>query len=504
MRRAVHRIERRRGAVLVAVLALTTAFRLPYLWAPLSSDEGGFLLVAHQWGTTDGSLYGNQWVDRPPGLILLFGFADLLSGPLGDRVALRLVALVLALVAVAAAWYAGRAVGGTRGALAAALVMCAVTSTPAFSGPRMATVFPAVVFAAVTVALALAAAYEVTSPRVRAALAAGAGVTGVVAVLMKQNVVDGLVFAAVLWAMSGRRGWKLAAAGAAGASLPLLATLVWAVTGPGLGGLWEAMYGFREQAAEVIISSSSVAPELRMRLFVLALVGTGAFLLGVLTVWGAVRERRRPVAVATLAVLACAVVGIVGGGSWWRHYALQLALPLALGAALAVRSGLLRTTRVAVALALVATFVAVAWRTPAALEGRPTSGTAVGEWIGERTEPGDAGLVAYGSPQVLRVAGLFAPYPYSWSLPVRVLDPDLDEMTALLAGPEAPEWLVEMGSFTWWGIDTDAFNRVVATRYREVADVCGHRVYLRSDVERDVGSGTSWCPALYGRTTPGS
>ena len=111
-------------------------------------------------------------------------------------------------------------------------------------------------------------------------------------------------------------------------------------------------------------------------LFALALVGTGALLLGGLTVWAAVRERRRPVAVATLAVLACAVVGIVGGGSWWRHYALQLALPLALGAALAVRSGLRRTTRAAVALALAATFVAVAWRAPAALEGRPSSGTA--------------------------------------------------------------------------------------------------------------------------------
>ena len=85
---------------------------------------------------------------------------------------------------------------------------------------------------------------------------------------------------------------------------------------------------------------------------------------------------------------------------------------------------------------------------------------------------------------------------------VTALSGTADEI--LLAGPEAPEWLVEMGSFTWWGIDTETFNQVVSTRYRRVAEVCGHRVYLRSDVVRDVGTETSWCPALYGRTTPGS
>ncbi|MGH1562549.1 hypothetical protein [Mumia sp. DW29H23] len=495
--------ESGRGPVLVGVLALTALFRLPYVWSPLSSDEGGFLLVAHQWGTTDGSLYGNQWVDRPPGLLVLFRLADLGSGLLGDRVALRLVALVLALVAVAAAWFAGRVVGGARGALAASLVMAAVTSTPVFSGPRLMTAMPAVTFVTVCVALTLAATYEATTPRARASLAAAAGVAGATALMMKQNFADGFVFAAVLWLLVGRRGWKLAAACAAGAALPLLATLWWAAAGPGVGALWEAMYGFREQAVGVILGSSTVGPEARMRVFALALLGSGAVFLAAVTVWAGVRERRRPIAVATLAVAAYAVVGIAGGGSWWRHYALQLALPLSLGAALAIRSGLVRVVRVTVGLTLVSTLVGVLWLAPAAVQGRPSSGTAVGEWIRERAVAGDAGLVAYGSPQVLRVAGLYAPYPYSWSLPVRVRDPDLEQMTALLDGAHAPEWLVEMGSFTWWGIDTAAFDDAVATRYREVADVCGHRVFLRADVVRDLGA-TTWCPSLYGRTTPES
>ncbi|KAA1423594.1 hypothetical protein FE697_008340 [Mumia zhuanghuii] len=497
-------LESGRWSVLAAVLALATLFRLPYAWAPLSSDEGGFLLVAHQWVTTEGSLYGNQWVDRPPGLLIVFRAADVLSEALGDRLALRLVALALVVVAVVAAWFAGGVVAGSRGAVAAALTLTALTSTPVFSGPRLTTGLPGVALVAVGVACALSATYDARGRRGRALLAAAAGAAGASALLMKQNYADGLVFALVLWTVAGARGRRLILPGAAGAAVPLLATLWWAATGPGVGAVWEALYGFREQALSVILSSSTVAPAERALTFALAVVASGAALLAGVTVWTIVRERRHAVAIATLALLGWAVFGIVGGGSWWRHYALQLAVPLALGAALAVRSGLLRTVRVAIALSLVSTLVAVAWLTPALVRGWPSSGTAAGEWIHDHASPGDSGLVAYGSPQVLRVGGLAAPYEYSWSLPTRVRDPDLVEMTAVLSGADAPEWLVEMGSFTWWGIDTDAFRSVVASRYREVADVCGHRIYLRIDVRRDIAGPTRWCPDLFGRTTGSS
>ncbi|WP_370619016.1 hypothetical protein [Mumia sp. Pv 4-285] len=503
-RAVVRWVESGRGSVLLGVLALMTLFRLPYVWAPLSSDEGGFLLVAHQWGATDGSLYGNQWVDRPPGLLLVFRAADVLSEALGDRVALRLVALLLAAVAVVAAWFAGRTLGGARGAVAAALVVTALTSTPMFSGPRLMTALPGVTLVAVSVALALAATYEARTARAQVLLAAAAGAAGASALLMKQNFADGIVFAAVLWVVAGARGRRLVLPGVAGAAVPLLLTLWWAATGPGVGTLWEALFGFREEALSVILSSSTVAPAERALVFGLAILASGAALLAGVTVWAIVRERRRAAAIATLALLGWAVFGIAGGGSWWRHYALQLAVPLALGAALAMRSGLIRTVRVAVSLALAATLVAVAWLAPAAVRDWPSSGTAAGEWIHDHARPGDSGLVAYGSPQVLRVGGLFAPYEYSWSLPIRVRDPDLVQMTAVLSGADAPEWLVEMGSFTWWGIDTAAFREVVATRYREVADVCGHHIYLRIDVRRDLEGLTEWCPDLYGRTTGSS
>ncbi|MFD1826457.1 hypothetical protein [Mumia zhuanghuii] len=504
MRRVVRWLESGSRSVLLAVLAVTTLLRLPFLWAPLSSDEGGFLLVADQWGTTGGELYGNQWVDRPPGLLVVFRLADAASGVLGDRVALRLVALALALVAVAAAWYAGRAIAGARGAVAAAAVMAALTSTPVFSGPRLTTALPAVAFVTLSVALALAATTLVARPATRrraGAVAAAAGVAAACGVLMKQNYVDGFVFAGVLWLIGGRRAWRLIGGLLLGAAVPILLAAVWAASeGPGIGALWDALYGFRERAVGVIIESSTVAPERRMRTFGLTLLVTGAALLAALTVRAVWRRRRSPVALATAAALAYSVIGIAGGGSWWRHYALQLAMPLALGAALAVRAGLLRVTRVAVVLALASTLVGVLWQTPVAITERPSSGTAVGEWIAASAEPGDTGFVAYGSPQVLRVAGLSAPYPYSWSLPLRVRDPDLELLTALLDAPDRPVWLVEMGSFTWWGIETAEFVAAVAEHYHQVADVCGHRVFLRNDVRRELGP-SSWCPDLYGRTT---
>ena len=229
-----------RSSVLVGVLAMTTLLRLPYVWAPLSSDEGGFLLVAHQAATTEGSLYGNQWVDRPPGLIMVFRLADLMSEVLGDRVALRIVAMAMALTAVASAWFAGRVIGGSRGGIAAAVVLAAFTSTPVFSGPRLMTALPAVTGVTVSAALVLVATYGARSARIRAWCAFGAGAAAAIALLMKQNFADGFVFAAVLWVLMGRRGAKRLALFAAGAALPLLAVVAWGAAGPGLGALWEA------------------------------------------------------------------------------------------------------------------------------------------------------------------------------------------------------------------------------------------------------------------------
>lgn len=72
----------RPGTLALPVLGLavlTALLRLSALGAPLSADEGGFLVVARQW-RPGSSLYGDYWVDRPPLLLALFHVADALGG----------------------------------------------------------------------------------------------------------------------------------------------------------------------------------------------------------------------------------------------------------------------------------------------------------------------------------------------------------------------------------------------------------------------------------------
>ena len=85
---------------------VAVAVRLPYLRAPLGSDEGGFLMVASQWRGGGTSLYGDYWVDRPPLLIGFFAAAD----HLGGATALRLMGCGLAFSVVVLAHLLGREV----------------------------------------------------------------------------------------------------------------------------------------------------------------------------------------------------------------------------------------------------------------------------------------------------------------------------------------------------------------------------------------------------------
>ena len=53
-------------SVVAALVLATVLVRVPLVRLPLSSDEAGFLVVGGQWGPGR-SLYGDYWVDRPPG-----------------------------------------------------------------------------------------------------------------------------------------------------------------------------------------------------------------------------------------------------------------------------------------------------------------------------------------------------------------------------------------------------------------------------------------------------
>jgi hypothetical protein len=88
------------------------------------------------------------------------------------------------------------------------------------------------------------------------------------------------------------------------------------------------------------------------------------------------------------------------------------------------------------------------------------------DWLDAHAAPGDTAVVAFGGPNILEATGLHSPYADLWSLPVRVHDPALVDLTALLRSEERPTWVVVAGaSLGSWGIDATIADQVLADHY---------------------------------------
>jgi 4-amino-4-deoxy-L-arabinose transferase-like glycosyltransferase len=482
-----------RESVLLACLA-TLAVHLLSLSRRLGQDEGGYAMVARYWLDDGDFLYGPQWVDRPPGLIALFDLAQRL-GPYGVRLTASLVAVLL----VAALASAAGTVGGRAAAGWAAWAGFALGSSVLLQTQRLNGELAAATFVVVSVAALLRA---VRSPGGRARtvlLGAAAGAAATLAVLMKQNVVDGFVFAAVLLSAGlltranrltsppGRVG-AVAVAFGAGAALPAGATLLWAKGRGGVDALAYAMYGFRADASSVMASWSWDAP--LHRLGVLALMGVlSGLVLLVLNL--AVSRRPRlstvnPLAWAIAATAAFELAAMLAGGNYWSHYLIALIPMVALAAGLSARSDVPgeRWTRRLVVLAAAATALV----SPLLIVLRADSASpayTAGRWVGDSADPDDTIVVLHTHPNVVQASGLRPGYPYSWSLPVRTLDPDLSLLLETLAGPDAPTWVVRWDPAYYWGLDpTSRVDATLEERYRAVGSVCGHAVWLHEGVDR--------------------
>ena len=482
------------AAVLLAVL-----LRAPSVATLAYPDEGGLLLVARQWHGGGPGLYGDLWVDRPPLLLLFWKVAAGLGGVPAARV---LAMLAVAVLVVAAAWV-GRLVGGRRAARHAAFLAAALACSPLLG----ATEVDAELLAVPLVLLACGAALKTSaaSPRAQAGWALLAGVAGTSALLVKQNLADGLVFGAALAVSAGLTGrWTRATAarvlgfGTLGAALVVAATLGGVVTdGPGIDALASTLVGFRAQAADVIAGGSLAAPESRLLKLVGAGVASGLVVVLVVAV-GPLRRgvaRREPVAVATVATALFGLAGITAGGSFWQHYALELLPAAVLAIAIVAADGSpVVTARAVVTLAVVSTVVAVVVAlTPLGSPRHDERGLAA--WLARARRPQDSAIVTYGHADLIEAAGLRPPhYPYLWSLPIRARDPGLTALGGVLAGPDAPTWLVEWDPVDTWGLDAGGtITHLIARDYRRVGRVCGVPVYLRRDEARTLPATPTSC-----------
>lgn len=486
----------RTGVWVGGIAATVVVLRLLLVTRPPSPDEGGFLVVASQWHVGGSSLYGSYWVDRPPLLIGIFRLADLAGG----LVALRVIAALASAAAVLLLASSARRVFGERAALATAVVAGALLVTPLFGGGYVDGELLAVPFVALGIRLAVEA-LETADPLAARGAALGTGVAAVLAVLVKQNFADVAVFAAVCWVvgwrtrrLSGRTLRDLAALAGVGVVVGYAVVMLWAMAhGTSPLGVYEATYPFRVHAGRLLMDTASAETHLRVSRMLLSVVLSGAAVVLVAFLVVAVRRTREVAVLAAIVVTGLfASVSIAAGGSYWLHYLIEL-VP---GVALAAGAVAAATPRLAAGLTALVAVSALVAQTTTLLDPAPDPGTVVGHALKEAARPGDTVLSAFGDADILQVTGMSSPYPYLWSLPSRALDPDMTLLRGVLAGPDAPTWIVVRGPHTLGRLHEHGVAALVDTRYRPVADMCKRTVYLLRGIERAPLRKTSSCGGL--------
>ena len=478
------------AAALVAVVG-----RLPFIGRAPTPDEAGYLLVGGQWNGDGASLYGDYWVDRPPGLVTMFR----LAADLGGLTALRIMGCVAVLIIVVGVARVARLLDGDRAARWAAVIAAALCLSPALGIQAVNGELLAAPFIVLGIAAAVSA---LQAPGRRTALAYGSitGALAVSAVMVKQNFIDVAVFAALALVLSGlrstispRRFVDLMTSFAAGAAAALGLLALWTtVHGTSLSAVFDAMYPFRVEAGNVIAASGSGHAWPRLAGMGAVAAASGLLLLVLTVLADAVRPRQRDVFTwALVGLLLFASASVLLGGSYWHHYLIGLIVPVSIAGGLIAGAG----GRVVRAL-VVFTVISAGVTCIGSLALRPASeGQAVGSSIAGASQVNDTIVSLYGHADIVQTSGLASPYEHLWSLPIKTLDPQLTELDTVLNSPSAPTWLVTGRSVRSWGLDTRGVEATIADRYRPVARMCGRTIYLRVGVDRATPATTSACGA---------
>ena len=463
----------------IAGVIFTIALRLPWFDAALGRDEGGVSMVADAWHHSRPFPYGPYFLDRPPLLVAAYKVANNAGGATGVRV-LGMVAASLAVVVCTA--LAAR-VAGRRAALPAALLAAVL-----FSSPLLDSVFtPAELLASVPSALSVLLLLWGLSRDERAWLPlAGAGAAAAAALLVKQSFGDALVagaagLAIAAWHVPWRRTATRVGAYAAGVGCVALALIVWeslAHTAPqSPDSVRYALIGFRLDAVHALTHGDVGT---KFAAIGRAALGSGMALGALLAIAGIVTLRRRRVTAGVLAVwLAAGLAGVLGGGSYWSHYLIELVPVTVVGVAALVAW----RPRIGAPLAAVALAIGLTTSVDNVALGRPgeyqRSAVVLGDYLRARAQPGDTAYVLYAKVNVLFYSGLRSPFPYNWSLMMDSVPHAESQLRALLASPRRPTWIVRAQPTTAFGLDRSGETaRLLRRYYHRVIRTCGAPVLL--------------------------
>jgi 4-amino-4-deoxy-L-arabinose transferase-like glycosyltransferase len=446
------------GCGLVALL-----LRLPFLTTGIGPDEGGYAYVAERWAH-GAKLYSQVWIDRPQGLLLayraLLGIAD---KPWAIRLGAALFGAATTLLVGAIGWLLRGPVAG----VAAAAVYAIAGVAPHLEGFTFNGELAAAMPASGAVAAALAWRRSGRTPWLLLA-----GLSGSVAVLLKQSGFDGLVVAlAVVLAYGAGRRIRLAGIVLGAAAIPLTAS---ALDGLEVGwhAYWSDVVGYRVGAG--------VSLPRRIAAFRATLPRAESDLDGVAAV--AITGLLRPSRFCWIPALwlAVALCGFNLGGSYWPHYYVQLLAPLAVLAGVAAaslpRPGV-RAVAVAACVLPVAVFLVrlVPMSQAQREQAIPYYATSetdarVAALVRARTSPRTPIYVLASRADLYFLADRRADFPYLWGHPLHEIPKALAKLRALLAGPDRPPWI-----FVYQPADkvdrTGALDRVLDRWYRFRGDV---------------------------------
>jgi 4-amino-4-deoxy-L-arabinose transferase-like glycosyltransferase len=476
----IHR-ERPAWWALAASAGAAFVLHIPFLSTPLSVDEGGYGYVAHWWAR-GADLYGDVWVDRPQGLLLLYRWALALPG--SGRFDIRLMATLWSCAIAVVLGLLITRVAGRRAGTAAALLSGLLSSAPVIegftaNGELMATL-PALA------ALALTARWYVRGG-LRVMFAAGlfAGA----AVLVKQSGYDGGLAAGIWLLLSAWRGWRPAAdALRALAALALGVALI-----VGAAALHGALTGFHDwwfAVADYRLSVESVATgsvSERFSLFTDSLRTAGPVVgaLAALALPGLWLALRRPETVLLAIWFVLSLTGFAIGGLFHGHYYVGLLTPLCALAALTLAAV---PPRIGLALGLL-TLVLPAYKAwpsytaggtrerslASSSDSRIVSDGAVGRYLHAHTAPGDTIYAMYADASLYLASARRSPYPYLWFLGIEHIPGALQRLRDTLAGPRAPRYIAiyQQPRTIDKSRRPDSIKATLHRRYRQTATVDG-------------------------------
>ena len=460
-----------------------TAMRARFFFSPMTTDEGGYLAVARAW-FHGADLYGKVWVDRPQGLLVVYGILDRVG--LGNTFGIRLLALGACVLGMLACGHIAWTLVGEKARLPVMWAVGIALSIAQIEGFIANAELLSCAVGAAGCAATLLACWSRGTPDLR--LMFVGGVVAGCAVTLKQSGFDATVAAcaAVLiaafhekWGM--RNVLRAIVAIGAGVAAPVGIVLLHASL-TGFHDWWYAVAGVRIEHASALASADW--PKLRVTGRIVAPIVLGALVCATPLFIRMVRTHARAVAVLITWGIT-AVVAFLMGGLFHRHYWVILMFPFATVVGIAF-SGI-RTKTVAafvvvtsLAFPMMETACAVrmsdtqvAWSIDD--DSRIVFNEHAAAWFGANDPNHGTVWAMCASSALYALLHQPPPFRYSWFAYFAATPEALPMLYDFLEGPDRPEYVVQVQSARRCD-PSGRLGAIIESRYVAVGKVMGKPV----------------------------